>query len=358
MLVNPSSIPFNGVNASGTTATFPAAALDSTTPATSPASTISPPDFLNDAPPEPFFFNGGDFPRSQDPNFPRGQFPPGQFPPEPFPPRPFPPGQFPLRPFPPGEAQNFQGNRPPLEFQRFLTERAAFLQANGVSQTTTTTTTTTPIDPSTNGTPSTGTATTRVNDPNKITVAQIDSFVPDSQNFNHGQEIAKTMNAGGADPSLAGKITILRYSVDGNGTLAQTLPSKTADALQDIVNRVKAGQDIDAVNISLQDFVPSTDADRARTLIRQLAQMNVAVDVAAGNGGPTQVNQLATPDAFVVQSSTNGKLNATSSLGNITAEASTTSFSTANLTPRIAAMMNSGMTLNQVRALANIAPIS
>jgi hypothetical protein len=215
-----------------------------------------------------------------------------------------------------------------------------------------------PSGTQTTGSTTNSTVTQRVNDPNKITVAQIDSFTPDDQDFNHGEEIAKTIEAGGDDPSLAGQINLIQYHIDGTGPLATTLSKRTGDALEDIVKRVKSGEDIDAVNMSLQDFTDSAATRRVRTLVDQLAHMNVAVNVAAGNAGPTFVNQLTTPDAFVVQSATNGKLNATSSLGNITGEASTTSFATATVTPRIAEMINSGMTVDQVRALVGLDPIT
>lgn len=293
----------------------------------------------------PFGFSGmfgGDFPfNGAPPGFGR---PPG--------------GEFFAHPHPPGlpgygKPPGFQLPPNGGEFGSFFPRRPFFrlpqeAPSSGNNTTTTTTPTTTPPTE----------VTTRVNDPNKITIAQIDTFFTDDQNFNHGEEIAKTLLAGGDESRLAGQINLIQYRVDGTGPLDTTMSARTGDALEDIIKRVKAGEDIDAVNMSLQDYRASADSARVQKLISQLADMNVAVDVAAGNAGPTLVNQLTTPDAFVVQSATNGQLNASSSLGNITAESSSTSFATANLTPRIAAMMNAGLSLNQVRALSNVPPIS
>jgi hypothetical protein len=196
-----------------------------------------------------------------------------------------------------------------------------------------------------------GLGTTRQNDQSKITVAQLDTFFTDNTGFNHGRDIAATIRQGGATPQLAGDIDLLQYRVDGNGPLAATMANNTANALQDVVKRVKNGQDIDAVNMSLQDFNPSAGAGQVRSLVQQLIQMNVPVLVAAGNAGPQMVNQLTTPSALVVQSATNGRRNANSGIGSIQGESSSTSFATAGLSPRIAAMANSGMTVQQIKAL-------
>jgi hypothetical protein len=197
---------------------------------------------------------------------------------------------------------------------------------------------------------------TRRNNPSQLTVAVVDTFARDKKvpSFVHGNEIIKTLQNGGADPSLRGKVNILKYSVDGPESLTQGLAIRTAAALQDIIRRIQGGADIDAVNMSLQDFNATKGANMVRVLLGQLAQMNVPVLVAAGNGGPNMQNQLVNPSEFIFQSATNGRLNATSGRGNITGQASTTSFATAALTPHYAALANAGLSLQQLRALSGI----
>ena len=184
--------------------------------------------------------------------------------------------------------------------------------------------------------------------PNQITVAQIDNFETDNTGFNHGVEIANTINRGGGDPALAGQINLVQFGV-GQGDVA--VPRDTASALQEILNRIINGQDIDAVNMSLQDFNSDGNTAKVQELIRKLTERGVPVLVAAGNNGPQAVNQLAGPGALVIESTTQGIRNPNSGIGNLSANAETTSFATANVSPVIARMINSGMTLQQIFAL-------
>lgn len=152
------------------------------------------------------------------------------------------------------------------------------------------------------------------------------------------------LEAGGSDNTLAGKVKLLQYDI-GNGN-----EQKLNDALTDILARVNRGESIDAVNISLQDFVSSPQTRMTRALVDQLAAKGVPVAIAAGNHGPSDDNQLEGTNTFNVQSTTNGQVNATSGLGNITSEGPDTSFATANLTPTLALLHAQGFSINEIRA--------
>lgn len=161
-------------------------------------------------------------------------------------------------------------------------------------------------------------------------VVVIDNFTPDNTGFNHGQEMVNTILGGGNTPGLAGKINV--QAMDTGGSL-----SNVNQSLQQVLNRVKSGEKVNAVNLSLVDFTPDQFTGPIRQTISELSQAGVPVLVAAGNDGINQANVLAGDGALVVQSTTNGVLNASSGPGNIQSEGRTTSFATANLTPLIAA---------------------
>jgi hypothetical protein len=177
----------------------------------------------------------------------------------------------------------------------------------------------------------------------RLRIAQIDTFTGST----HGQEIANTLRSGGGDPSLAGKIDLLQFDIaNGNGGTSQNINN----ALQNIVQRVQSGEQIDAVNMSLQDFSNGAQEQQTRALVDQLAALGVPVAIAAGNNGPNQQNQLGGANTFNVQSATNGQINATSGRGNVTADGQTTSFAAANLAPVLAAKKAQGQTIGQIRA--------
>lgn len=188
----------------------------------------------------------------------------------------------------------------------------------------------------------------RFNDPRQVTVAQLDDF-----NNQHGANMASIIRQGGHEPQLAGQTQLLQYQVIDHQNPANS-NNAIADALEDVIIRVQNGQDIDAVNMSLQSFGNDPGSARVRQRIEQLTRMNVAVLVAAGNEGAQNVNTLATPGALVVQSATGGVRNQSSGLGNIQSEGPYTSEATAALAPQVAAMMNAGMTVPQMRAVLGV----
>ncbi len=180
----------------------------------------------------------------------------------------------------------------------------------------------------------------------RLKIAQIDNFSTDNSGFNHGEEVAKTLRSGGNNGELAGKVDLMQFDVSGGNPTA-----KTAQALQSIVQQVRNGEQVDAVNISLQDFEASGNSAQVQSLISELKSLGVPVAVAAGNGGRGTTNQLGSNNAFVVESTTNGAVNNSSGQGNIRAEGRTTSFATANLTPLLAAQKASGLSVDQIKSM-------
>lgn len=183
---------------------------------------------------------------------------------------------------------------------------------------------------------------------NQVNVAVIDNFENDANGFNHGQEITNTILNGGSNAELAGKIDVQQFNVAGQGE------EGIANALQQILTNVQNGERLNAVNISLQDFVPDQFTDQIRNTITELSKAGVPVLVAAGNEGINNTNLLGGDGALVVQSTTNGQLNPNSGPGNIQSEGDTTSFATANLTPTIAA--NHQVNLEQGNGVNETAP--
>lgn len=208
--------------------------------------------------------------------------------------------------------------------------------------------TTTPVSP-------TNTATgiqTPVNDANKpllvgipqesANVFVVDNFTPDNTGFNHGQEIVNTIINGGSRPELQGHVNV--QAIDTGGSL-----SNIQQALQQILTGVQNGERVNAVNLSLVDFTPDEFTEPIQQLITQLSGEGVPVLVAAGNDGIDNKNLLAGDGAIIVQSTTNGEVNANSGPGTVQSEGSTTSFATANLTPTIAA--NNQVKLEQANGI-------
>lgn len=166
-------------------------------------------------------------------------------------------------------------------------------------------------------------------------IVQIDDFTTDNTGFNHGREVGNAILS-----SSGGNANLEQIDVSGGGSRS----GKIANALRQVVQRVQNGEQVDAINISQQDFGNSADAQEVRQLIDQLSAMGVPVAVAAGNNGPGAVNQLASNSGFVVEST-----GANSGRGNVRAEGRTTSFATANLVGRLAAAHAQGLSLNQIR---------
>lgn len=170
----------------------------------------------------------------------------------------------------------------------------------------------------------------------KPVIAQIDNFTPDDTGFNHGAEVGQELSKNGA--------TVERFDISGQGDSAQ----KISSALDQVIQKVKSGQQIDAVNLSQQDFENGQNEAAVRNKIEQLSALGVPVAVAAGNNGPNQTNQLTTASSFNVASKTNGVVNADSGVGNVQAEGRTTSFATANLTTQLAAQHANGLSAQQM----------
>jgi len=159
---------------------------------------------------------------------------------------------------------------------------------------------------------------------------EIDSFITDSQGFNHGEQVAKTINANN-------DINVIKMDISSGDGYANV-----SNALDQVLARLKNGEHIDAVNLSQQAYVENAQAAEIRAKLDQIAAMGVPVDVAAGNDGPNKTNVLVSAHSFSVASTTNGVVNASSGKGNVNAEASTTSFAAAEFTRQIALLHAAG----------------
>jgi hypothetical protein len=168
-------------------------------------------------------------------------------------------------------------------------------------------------------------------------IVQIDDFSTDRNGFNHGQEIAKTLNSDG-------NVDLQQYDVSRGGNRLTNI----SNALDDVIARVQNGETVDAINISLQDLDNSPISQQIRNKIDQLSSLGVPVAVAAGNGGPGARNALTTNTSFNVASTTNGVRNNNSGVGNVQAEGRTTSFATANLARQLAEKHAQGYTSGQL----------
>ncbi len=166
-------------------------------------------------------------------------------------------------------------------------------------------------------------------------IAQIDDF-----GSNHGNAVGQAIQQG-----TGGNADIIKFDVQGGNT-----SGKIASSLNSIVQRVRNGETIDAVNISMQDFNNGPDKDQIHQSIAELKRMGVPVVVAAGNNGPGQVNRIGDANSFNVESATNGQRNASSGMGNVQAEGQTTSFAAANLTAQIANRKASGASMADIES--------
>lgn len=179
----------------------------------------------------------------------------------------------------------------------------------------------------------------------RLKIAQIDTFAADNTGYNHGTDMARILRNGGGDPSLAGRVDLMQFDIAGGNSAG-----KITSSLQNVLQRVQAGEQVDAVNISLTAFQNDGNTQQSRALIDQLSALGVPVVVAAGNNGPGQVNQLLGNGSFNVQSATNGRINPSSGRGNTTFGGRTTSVATANLAPILAAQKAAGLSPAQIRA--------
>ncbi|MEW6278504.1 MAG: hypothetical protein AB1758_07785, partial [Candidatus Eremiobacterota bacterium] len=200
-------------------------------------------------------------------------------------------------------------------------------------------------------------------DEDELVIAVIDDFAPetdeantapDGSHFNHGKTIEHIIREGGAaaNGSVSSEeplqIRTITYNVDNPG---QQRVDGIRLALEDVLARVKAGEPIDAVNISqqaLSDFDGSEEVDQ---ILRTLQDdYGVPVVVAAGNGGPGASNRLAREAAIVVENSEYGKETraSSSSAGNVRSEGAFTSQATANAVVRAAQFQDMGMTPPQI----------
>jgi len=186
------------------------------------------------------------------------------------------------------------------------------------------------------------------NNNGRLVIAEIDQFSANRNGFNHGAEIEEVLRSGGGDESLDGRIDVLRFDVSGSGNT-----SKIVDALEAIIARVRNGEQIDAVNISQQNFRMTNGTRRVRNAIETLTDLGIPVAVAAGNEGMSNRNQLSAQNAFTVESATNDRINRNSGDGNVFFNARSTSFATANLTPLLALRHSQGLSITQIMTEIN-----
>lgn len=167
----------------------------------------------------------------------------------------------------------------------------------------------------------------------QLKIVELDDF-----SVAHGNEIAKTL-------TRDGDVDLERVDLSRGG--GNRLASMST-ALDNLIERARNGETIDAVNISQQDFGNSGLAGEVRRKIDLLSDLGVPVAVAAGNNGPNQKNSLTGTKSFNVMSTTNGTVNRTSGTGNVSAEGQTTSFATANLAVQLARLRAQGLSNGQI----------
>lgn len=159
-----------------------------------------------------------------------------------------------------------------------------------------------------------------------LKIAVIDDFVAENDGFNHGEMVASTIENGGA---LAKDLPIetLRFNIDQPG---QDRTKMISSSLAQILQKVRNGEEINAVNLSQQAFTQTETTRHINEQVDQLEDLGVAVVVAAGNE-PGKVNELARSANIVVENTdADGKRAATSGLGNVRAEGNSTSKAAAN----------------------------
>lgn len=171
----------------------------------------------------------------------------------------------------------------------------------------------------------------------QLNIAQIDDFSTDRTGFNHGQEIAKTLNPDGST-------NLMQFNIAGGGDRTQNI----SNALDSVLAKVKSGQRVDAVEIPQVDANDNATTQAIRAKIEQLTQAGVPVILAAGNNGPGQHNFLETNSSFNVENTVNGRVSSQSGQGNVKAEGRTTSFASANLALQVARLKAQGESVGQI----------
>jgi hypothetical protein len=166
----------------------------------------------------------------------------------------------------------------------------------------------------------------------RLRIAVIDDFSTDRTGFNHGESVEQEITRGG-------NVDTVRFDRARQGQAG------IAGSLEEIVQRVRNGEQIDAVNLSQAHFQATGDTQRVQSAVAELKNLGVPVAIAAGNNGPNQVNQLTSNNSFNVSNGT-----AQSGQGNITAQGRTTSFATANLVTQLAQLKSQGLSVDQIRA--------
>lgn len=192
---------------------------------------------------------------------------------------------------------------------------------------------------------------TTANDP--VDVFVIDDFNPDRSQpnkagagfFNHGETVSQIAKSGGSHAELANQVAVHKYNINRGG-----INSSRSGAIGDVLDRViqiaqTDPSKVDAVNISQQEFEESTDSQRVQAKIQKLIDMGIPVVVAAGNDGPTEKNQLATPDAFIAST-----LKENSGIGNVAVQTKATSFAAPDLAPFLGFLRREGYSYEQIKA--------
>lgn len=172
-------------------------------------------------------------------------------------------------------------------------------------------------------------------------VAVVDDFVTDNDGYNHGNEIAGIVQNEGAQA--------LRLNIDNGGSRDVAI----VNALDEVIARARSGQQIDAVNLSQQNFQASVTGGAIGQRLQVLQSMGIPVAVAAGNGGNMQQNQLTNGATFAVENSDFGSENraGSSSAGNIRAEGRFTSQATPVVAAQAAALHAQGLGTAQIQSV-------
>ena len=170
-------------------------------------------------------------------------------------------------------------------------------------------------------------------------IVQLDDFVTDA-----GETNEQILSSQGA------KVVPINVNKDQT----QNRSTSVSQGLDQVLQMVKSGQQVDVVNLQQQDFAPSAASEHIRSVVDQLSALGIPVVISAGLSQQQNVNgihnQFGTANSFNVQ--------AVDNLGDFTAVPGNVSHAgthaPARLSVEIAAMKAKGATLEEIRQALGI----
>ena len=137
--------------------------------------------------------------------------------------------------------------------------------------------------------------------------------------------------------------------INVNKDQTQSRATSVAQGIDQVLQMVQSGQQVDVVNIQQQDFAPSADSAHIRSVVDQLSALGIPVVISAGLSQSTNINgernQFGTANSFNVQ--------AVDNLGGVTPlpgnVSHTGTHAPARVSVEIATLKAQGATLAQIR---------